>query len=859
MDADYRVVESSTNDKALRRYVAGVDRVLGLFDTALQEWADYISFLSRLLKALQNHPERVSLIPRKLTVAKRLAQCLNPSLPSGVHQKALEVYGFIFSFIGENGLAKDLSIYLPGIASTLMFGSISVRTLFLSLVEMHILKLPIATLRPALKALILALLPGLEEETTDDFDRTLQTLNQCKLVFSTADLPELFWQNLFLAAVTSPCRRQGVLAYLNRHLPRLGYIEGEGLSQIPANDASQNGEIGALTTPEPGLLLRCFGTGLVDDQILVQRAFLDLLVTHLPLNSPIFSQPSVFEDLKLLVSAAVGVVLRRDMSLNRRLWSWFLGPETTQNPKTDAKAAPPEQSLQGTKQDHSTAPESRPYFQIHVAQPLIQSLEAMIQHESRIPAKVARPFRIALSLMDRWEIGFSVVNVTFIPLVQSLQEYQQRAASREDFEEVFRSANVFFDGVESTLIWSKLLTLLVPTSDSKDTVLRNLDLGEFIINNFNITEEEMQVQLIPMVSLAMLARLVISAGLSGSSRQSAIHDSDVQSRMFSLISHLMETIPDRALNPQTSAVSTEKFAAAANTKAHGILDEVRLFFEKCQDIMDPLKPPFSAKELGVLFLRLVSQLILSQIHSNAWGEILEHQVRILSLLLEKLHSCEGLDRSALMDALTSSLSSKNETPGHMPLVQLSSATVLLVSLYARRQQNHAVPTAEAATFAPVLVRHLWGFLSFKFPQHHVEAVHLLEDLHLLLWREESVTSTILSSMVKADGTKSGPYLPSEDSLERFITLWTHRRAALILNGAEPAKRTIIYRITHVESQSTSQIAFSIMMSRAMVFVLSILRGPRTEVHALCREWLRGLADLSRYENDKYPAIFISAQ
>lgn len=39
-------------------------------------------------------------IPRKLIIAKRLAQCLNPALPSGVHTRALDVYGHVFSIIG---------------------------------------------------------------------------------------------------------------------------------------------------------------------------------------------------------------------------------------------------------------------------------------------------------------------------------------------------------------------------------------------------------------------------------------------------------------------------------------------------------------------------------------------------------------------------------------------------------------------------------------------------------------------------------------------------------------------------------------------------------------------------------------
>lgn len=39
-------------------------------------------------------------IPRKLIVAKRLAQCLNPALPNGVHQRALDVYAHVLAVLG---------------------------------------------------------------------------------------------------------------------------------------------------------------------------------------------------------------------------------------------------------------------------------------------------------------------------------------------------------------------------------------------------------------------------------------------------------------------------------------------------------------------------------------------------------------------------------------------------------------------------------------------------------------------------------------------------------------------------------------------------------------------------------------
>jgi hypothetical protein len=41
----------------------------------------------------------IPVIPEKLTISKRLAQCLNPALPAGVHQKTLEVYELIFQRI----------------------------------------------------------------------------------------------------------------------------------------------------------------------------------------------------------------------------------------------------------------------------------------------------------------------------------------------------------------------------------------------------------------------------------------------------------------------------------------------------------------------------------------------------------------------------------------------------------------------------------------------------------------------------------------------------------------------------------------------------------------------------------------
>ncbi len=66
---------------------------------------------------------------------------------------------------------------------------------------------------------------------------------------------------------------------------------------------------------------KCIAASLLDNDLLVQRSALELLVSYLP----VCYEPFTSEDLDVVVSSAVTVVLRKDMSLNRRLYSWFLG------------------------------------------------------------------------------------------------------------------------------------------------------------------------------------------------------------------------------------------------------------------------------------------------------------------------------------------------------------------------------------------------------------------------------------------------------------------------------------------------------------------------------------------------------
>lgn len=71
-------------------------------------------------------------------------------------------------------------------------------------------------------------------------------------------------------------------------------------------------------------MIRAFAAALEDENLLVRRSALDLLVQSLRLDSVTVKEAHA-DDRAILMRSASSVVLRRDLSLNRRLYTWLLG------------------------------------------------------------------------------------------------------------------------------------------------------------------------------------------------------------------------------------------------------------------------------------------------------------------------------------------------------------------------------------------------------------------------------------------------------------------------------------------------------------------------------------------------------
>jgi hypothetical protein len=75
-----------------------------------------------------------------------------------------------------------------------------------------------------------------------------------------------------------------------------------------------------------GLMIRAFAAAVEDDNVLVRRNALDLILQVLRLDGVAIKKAS-HEDRIIFMRAAASVVMRRDLSLNRRLYTWLLGPD----------------------------------------------------------------------------------------------------------------------------------------------------------------------------------------------------------------------------------------------------------------------------------------------------------------------------------------------------------------------------------------------------------------------------------------------------------------------------------------------------------------------------------------------------
>lgn len=540
----------STNTKHLdskeKKFHSNINKALERFDS-VTEWADYIASLGMLLKALQSWSPRFQnvkyYVPYPYQVSRRLTSSLSPDLPAGVHQKTLEVYRYIFEKIGIETLAQETNIWIPGILPLMSYASMSVKSILIEVYETYLVQLPSATLQVIIKPLLSSLFPGIDDESSEFLPLTLSLIETLQ---TNLNDDSLFWQTCFLIMISNKDRRLGGLVWFTKKFPSLNSVphllQNMEKQNVDFIDKKRIKEI-ALSTllpiaknlvhPEPGLLVRSFIASLINENdLLIKRGTLDILLQRLHLSSPVIQILINEDDRKLLILACCKTTLSKDMSLNRRVWNWLLGPN--QHNVTDKQ-----------KDETAKASSSSTYFVKYGLDSLINALNDLLSDKDDLIIA----FKICLVFMDRWEIGSYVIPKMFIPLMKAAETFKHDT-------KVLNSANSFFDTVETNIIWGQIFEWII---NKKDFVFL-----QFVLSNFNIeTDEEIIVHHIPLMFLALLCFFNISdLSININSTSTATNNKNTSQllriKYHSLLRNLLDIIPERAFLPLTHSTLKNK-------------------------------------------------------------------------------------------------------------------------------------------------------------------------------------------------------------------------------------------------------------------------------------------------------------
>ncbi|KAH8741038.1 hypothetical protein FG386_002584 [Cryptosporidium ryanae] len=303
----------------LKKYESEVSSILQSFEKA-QEWADLSNCLQRLHRCINKEFSGVPGVPLKEIVSKRLAQCLNPSLPSGVHTKALETYDAIFEKIEKSELSLDLALYGSGLFPFFVHSSTQVKPIFLDLIEKYFLPLG-PSLLPCLSGLLVGLLPGVEDPKSECYERLMKTF---QLISNDNCVGEKnFMSTLWLILLRTTHVRYSAFEVI------MSKFQSNNSSLVESELNSK--KIRSLI-PCNNLFIKALESCFYDENVYVKRYLIDFLIAHVPLKlNHNFSKSDndtiddilTFESKIKLLRKALRLLLLKEWSLTRRLIQWI--------------------------------------------------------------------------------------------------------------------------------------------------------------------------------------------------------------------------------------------------------------------------------------------------------------------------------------------------------------------------------------------------------------------------------------------------------------------------------------------------------------------------------------------------------
>ena len=281
-----------------------------------KEWSDLLPLIQEILTHLNKNPHlEFSKLSNRYLLSKRLAQCLNPECPSGVHEVVLDIYNVILHNIiskNEAKLMDNLGLYACGLFPFFANATLANKAKYLNvIVKNNLLCIDINELILCLPGLLASIIPGLDDNNDKITAMIYETLDSIKLRIKEHIFFGVYW----------------TIILRNKHIRTSGMkylIEKTNKYQDYLNMKLKKEDIIYNYFPNINTVVVNALCGVIEDNdIPTVRMGMDFIITRFPLSK---ENDLINDNSKItLIIYALKLLVRNEYSTTRRLNNWLLG------------------------------------------------------------------------------------------------------------------------------------------------------------------------------------------------------------------------------------------------------------------------------------------------------------------------------------------------------------------------------------------------------------------------------------------------------------------------------------------------------------------------------------------------------
>ena len=291
------------------------EKILPKFNNA-KDWSDLMAILKNLKENLRKYKEfNMYNVTDKVTLAKRLAQCLNPkSLPSGLHEIALELYDTIFENIRANQnnyLGTDLGLYSVGLFPFFQFATVPNKTLYLNnIIKKHYLELTDEEFALCLPGFLVSVLPCLDDQN----ESLIKSIKEIFIKARQKVGDSQFYGQLWSVILRTHRIRLVGMKYAMESIPIYKAPEEnqEFDMQLYLNNYYPNLNV---------LVINSLISVIEDENVHVQRVAMDFIISRFPITNKLLD----FDHKISLIVSGLSLLVKNEYSTTRRLIAWLIG------------------------------------------------------------------------------------------------------------------------------------------------------------------------------------------------------------------------------------------------------------------------------------------------------------------------------------------------------------------------------------------------------------------------------------------------------------------------------------------------------------------------------------------------------